>query len=298
MREPAADDGLLAGWLAHHAALMILIVAVATTASAIWGAFALPSTEVWSIVVDSEQKVPARQLGVVAEALFRAEDTYTEAMGQLGMTGDPAPLYAIARLRAVPESRLLIVTARTNDLYTASTTSDAMAQALVHAFERSGYQGLRVLGAPQAAPITSGLTVPVLALAGAVMGMLLALGTSIVLYRVRAPVLTMDRAAGILHPTRIASIPGRARVIGALRPHPPSLSPTATRIAGGIIGQGAWIDTPGMSEPQRQRLEATLAITIGEGEERRIVVADPRTSERDLRVAVAAGTPAELLWIS
>ena len=280
---------------------MALIVVLVTGAAVTWASVALPSTEMWSIVVDSAQDVPARQLGVVGEALFRAEDTYTEAMLELGMSGDPDQLYRGVKLRSVPESRLLIVIARQDDIYRASITSDAMAQSLVHAFERSGYPGLRVLGAPQIAPVPSGLSVPAIGLMGAVLGIVLALAVAIVAYRVRRPVLSLHRAAAIVHPDAVHSVPGAGRWLGALRRRAPVSAGAALRSTGERLREaGATLLTPGQPPRDRQRLAEALGIADDTGQDPPgRSRCDPRTRERDLGTARGSGaTSVELLWIA
>jgi hypothetical protein len=301
VRHPAPDDDLLFDWLAHYGALMVLVVVVVVSvAAATWATFAPPSAETWSIVADSAQNVPARQLGVVGEALFQTEDTYAEAMATLGMTGDPAQLYRLVSLRFVPESRLLIVAARTDDINTASAAASATAQALVHAFERTGYNGLQVLGPPQPAPITSELSVPALGLASTATAIILALAIAIISYRVRRPVLTLHRAAALLGPDAVASIPGRRHLLGALRRRPPAISRQAARLASSRLrGPGISLDTPGLPERDRRRLATSLGLPEGAHGYHLVVACDPRTRERDLRKTTAkTGSSVELLWIA
>ncbi|MEX0984531.1 MAG: hypothetical protein WD096_05730 [Actinomycetota bacterium] len=298
MRDASADDGLLVDWLAHYAALMLIIIVVITAGATAWAAFVLPSREMWTIVVDSTQDVPARELGVVGEALFQAEATSTEAMAALGLTGGPEQLYRFVQLRAVPESRLLIVVARTDDLYTASSATDAMAQALVHAFERSGYTGMRVLGAPQPAPVASGLSVGVVALAAVVMGVILAFGIAIVSYRMRRPVLTMERATALVDPLAVASIPGTARALGSLRRRPPRISRGSLRLAA-PFGDGTRLQAPGFSERDRRKLARSLGVPARSEGARAVIACDAATRERDLRAVTSKNaSPLELLWIA
>jgi hypothetical protein len=300
MRGPADDDGLLGDWLAHYAPLMLLIVVVVTVAAVAWATVTVPTTEVWSIIVDSEQKVPARQLGVVGEALFRARDTYGEAMATLHMQGPPDQLYRDVDLRVVPESRLLIVAAKTDDLYTSSVIADSMAQSLVHAFDRSGYPGLRILSAPQPAPVASTLPVPAVGLLGAVAGIVLAVAFATTSYRVRRPVLSLHRAVTLLDPDGVASIPGHARFLGALRRRPPGVSPTAARLAASrFAGERIALRAPGLREDARRRLGTILGITDDPGAEHVLVVADARTREREIADAETKGPASlDLLWIA
>lgn len=298
MRDPAGDDGLLADWLAHYAARMLLIAVVITVAATAWAALAVPRTEMWSIVVDSEQDVPARQLGVVGEALFQAEDTYAQAIGELGLT-DAQALYDVVTLRSVPESRLLLVVARADDVYTASTTSATMARALVDAFERSGYPGLRILGAPQPAPTPSGLSVGAIALIAAVTGIVVAFAAAIVDFRVRRPVLTLHRAAAIIRPEAIGTLPSGGRLLGSLRHRSvPSAAPAGSHLETLLDPEGSTLVAPGMSEADRGRLAALLGISQGHDGGGALIACEPGTRERDLDLLRTLPIPARrLLWI-
>ena len=296
MGDPAAEDGLLADWLAHYAALMVLIVLIVTVLATTWATLTIPGTEMWTIVVDTTQQAHARQLGVVGEALCKAENTFTEAMKQLGLTGSPDPLYAMVRLRAVPESRMLIVTARADDIYTASTTSDAMAQALVHAFERSGYTGMRILGAPQSAPIPSGLEPPIVALVAAVLAISLGLAVAIASYRIRRPVIALERAVAIVSPGSVMAVPGKGRFLGALRRWPPEVASSARTMFAGTTGIA--LRVPGSDPADALRLAEAVGIPGGTGG-RTVLACGPRTRERDLRLeAVPDPASVDLLWIS
>jgi hypothetical protein len=297
---PAADDGLLGDWLAHYTVFMLVIILIVTGIVGAWAALALPSVEMWSIVVDTNQEVASRQLGVVGEALFQTEDTYTEAMARLGMRGNPEQLYRIVDLKTVPESRLLIVTARTNDRASAAQATDAMAQALVHAFDRSNYPGFRVLGSPQTAPIRSGLSLLAATLAGLVVGVIVALAVSIVHYRLIRPVLTMERAAAALQPSSIASFPGSGRFLGTLRPRPPTVAGGAERrVTPGVLVPGLTLRAPGYTVKERRQLADALGLQDTALGDHVVVVCDPRTRERDLRGSRRMpGASRELLWIA
>jgi hypothetical protein len=295
---PADDDGALGEWFAHHAALMVVVTALVTLVAAAVATFLLPSSESSSVVVDTAQEVPARQLGVVGEALFRAEDTYREAMAELGMSGDPEALYRLVALRAVPESRLLIVVARTDDPYSATVTSDAMAQALVHAFQRAGYPGLRVLGAPQPSPTPVGLSVGAVAIAGAIAGAIVAFAVAILLYRSRGPVLTMARASSILDAERVASIPGRGRWLGALRADPPALGDADGGTAPAAFGPGpVALVVPRAGDDVGRRTADALGLTTAQ-DGPTVVLCSARTRERDLREIARRRDRSGLLWIS
>ncbi len=296
------DDTLLVAWIRHYTTVIVLFVLGTVILALTWGALTLPKTEVWSIVVDTQQVLPSRQLGVVAEALFRAETTYRIALPEVGMT-DPNELYKTVQLMSVPESRILIIVAKGSDPYQASRAADAMARALAQAFDQAGYPGFTVLGSPQPAPIPSTISTPVLALLGALVGLLLGLGTTILIYRAKHPLIAMQRAAEFVGPQTVFSAPGRRRWLGALRTHPPGL----TRAGVGVIqatippdAEGFRIVTPGLDERRREELLRELGVSEHE-EGRPLLVCDPKTREDDLLRAMLGRAdddgPPTLLWL-
>ncbi|MGZ4131448.1 MAG: hypothetical protein ACXVWF_00240 [Actinomycetota bacterium] len=298
----AADDALLVAWIRHYAVVIALFVVGCVVLSLTWGALTLPKAEVWSIVVDTEQVLPSRQLGVVAEALFRAETTYQAALPAAGMT-ESSQLYGTVQLLSVPESRILIIVAKSNDPYEAQRAADAMARALAQAFDQAGYPGFKVLGSPQPAPVSSTISTPVLAMLGALVGLLLGLAVTILTYRAKRPVIAMQRAAEFVRPQTVLSAPGRRRWLGALRTHPPGL----TKAGAGVLGaglptqaDGLRVIAPGFDQLHREALVGQLGLTEHD-EGRPLVVCDPKTREDDLlRMMLGLADddePPILLWL-
>lgn len=302
-RETGPDDTVLADWIRHYAVVVIVLTMLGGAAGLAWGALTTPRAEMWSIVVDTEQLLPSRQLGVVAETLFRAEETYGPALTELDLPYTPDELFDTVELRSVPESRLLIVVARADDTYTASIVSAAMARSLSEAFQESGYGGFEILGAPQPATVSSAVSLPVFAGLGAVVGLLVALGLAVLHYRARRPVLSLGVAAALLGPSDVVTVPQRWRVLGALRPLlPPSLSASATSLA---IGQlhpaeaAAALRWPGAAPRRVARLSAILGLDDDPEAERTVVVADPRSRTRDLEETLGGNASTQtLLWLA
>ncbi|MGE5226968.1 MAG: hypothetical protein ACM3OO_08840 [Planctomycetaceae bacterium] len=297
-----ADDALLVAWTRHYAAVVALFVVGCVLAALTWGALTLPKNEVWSIVVDKDQVLPARQLGVVAEALFRAESTYRIALPEVGMT-EPSQLYKTVQLIAVPESRILIIEAKGNDRYQAERAADAMARALAQAFDEAGYPDFTVLGSPQPAPIQSTISTPTLAMLGAMLGLLLGLCAVILIYRAKRPVVALQRTAEFVRPETVIAAPGRRRWLGALRTHPPGLTPAgAAVIAGGVtdLPDGVRLLTPGIDERRREPFVRELGLSERD-EGRALVVCDPKTREDDLLETMLGlaedDPPPILLWL-
>jgi hypothetical protein len=297
----SADDALLVAWARHYGVVIALFVVGCVIMAMTWGALTLPKNVVWSIVVDKDQVLPARQLGVVAEALFRAESTYRTALPEVGMT-DPNQLYDTVRLIAVPESRILIVEAKSNDAYQANRAADAMARSLAQAFDQAGYPDFTVLGSPQPAPIQSTISTPTLAMLGALLGLLAGAGVAVLTYRAKRPVIAMQRTAEFVRPESVIAAPGRRRWLGALRAHPPGLTPAgvAVAVAGLPAEDGLRFFAPGLDDVRRLALVRELGL-VEQDQGRAVVVCDPKTREDDLLRTMLGlaedGRPPVLLWL-
>jgi hypothetical protein len=287
----------------QYLVVVIVLTLLGALAGTAIGTFTAPRAEMWSIVVDTEQLLPAKQLGVVAETLFRSEETYRKALTDLGLDWTPDELFARVELRSVPEARFLIVVARGDDAYSASIVSGAMARSLTGAFEQAGYPGFEILGAPQPPRVPSTASLPVFAMLGATTALLLALAGCILHARTRRPVLTLGRAVALVRPTEVASAPERWHRLGVLRRAlPPRLSSDArSMIAMDLRLDGAPLDLrwPGASPGRPRRLARALGVRLDPAAPRRIVVADPCSSERDLEHPLRTNASSvALLWLA
>lgn len=300
-----SDDTLLLAWIRHYAATIALFVVGAVVLATTWGVLTLPKAEVWSIVVDTQQVLPSRQLGVVAEALFRAKATYKDVLPRLGID-NPAALYKEVSLISVPESRILIIVSKGSDAYHARFAAHQMARSLAQAFNDAGYPGLIVLGSPQPASVSSAISIPVLGLIGALFGFMLGLGLSILLYQSKRPVIAMRRATEYVSPRHVVTAPGRSRWLGALRAHPPGLSTKPLEIVHAQLphGQPVRLEAPGIGPRRRDALVRELGVVDDDGEDLPVVVVcDPKTREDDLflgmlgRATTPADAPSILLWL-
>jgi hypothetical protein len=134
-------------------------------------------------------------------------------------------------------------------------------------------------------------------------GLLIALGMTIVHYRTRRPILSLGAATAIVEPTDVVSVPERWRALGTLR-HvlPPVLSASATSFASRRLrpddGRVA-LSWPGTSSRRVTRLCEALGLEIDPDAERTVIVADPRSRVRDLEDAlVDNGHQLTLLWLA
>lgn len=301
---PVGGDAALSDWFRHYAALLLLLTVLGTVGGAAWGTFTTPRAEMWSIVVDTEQLLPARQLGVVAETLFRAEETYRSAIAELREDWSPQELFDHVELRSVPESRLLIVVATADDTFTAAIVSDAMARSLSEAFEVAGYPGFETLGAPQPPAARSTVSLPVFAALGASVGLLFGAGVAIVHFRTRRPVLTIGTAEGLVGLDDVVSVPHRWRALGVLRHWlPTSLSASARGLATGRLhgdGSTVMVRWAGASPRRAARMGEILGLDVDPGGARTVVVAEPNSRSRDLSEDPTARRDpgATLLWLA
>jgi hypothetical protein len=124
---------------------------------------------------------------------------------------------------------------------------------------------------------------------------------AIVLYHVRRPVLSLRRALGLISPTRVTLLDGRASWLGALRgPHRLRKGgrKEARPLANGLRTRAAAVEgLPGTGSSHT--VEETLATRVLEGAGTKMLVADAGTRETDLVLDAIGrdGEEVDLVWI-
>jgi hypothetical protein len=234
------DDALLFDWIRHYASLVLLLTVAGVIAALGFTRIVPPREEAWTILVESPNaSITPRQLGPVANAIFRSPAVYGPVMRQLRLNESPSLfLGRSVDLLPIPDSRFLIVVGRSSDPKMAERISGAMAASLLKAFKDRGISELTTFDRPHPATVRSGLQTPLAAALGGVIGMWLGLGLSLLHYRFRRPVLSFRRALALAGTEWAAVVPGRpARWLGVLRPRP------------------RWLDT----DPNRARLASLVS---------------------------------------
>jgi hypothetical protein len=194
--------------------LIALILVVGIAAGAVFTTLG-SLTEATTLIVDREESIPAREFGVVGQAVFRSDAALRPAMVELGVSTSAEQFLADSvELRPVPDARVLIVVGRASTSTRAREVSATMADALVAALADAGVEGLVVLtGGIEGRSLAPSVVVAL----GGFTGLWLGLGTAIALYHFRRPVLSLPRAMRLVSPTRVVLLDGRASWLGSLR---------------------------------------------------------------------------------
>lgn len=319
------EDRIVLDWARHYAALVLIFVLSGLLAAGATLAIRPRTEEGWTIVVEKGVDIPGRQLGPVAEAIFRSAVVYQPVMSALAIRESPARfLSEHTDIRPVPETTTLIVVGRASTIQEAEAISGAMAKSLVTAFTaRAGLGDLQLFGNPQPAPIHAGLSTPVGVVFGGAAGLWLGLATAILRYRQRRPVLSAAHARAILDPggvvmldreKRLLAYPGSARAWAKGGPNQRRLQGLGVRTeAVGVVRLVA----PGASASAERRIRFQLSgelqrdvLDADEPDPDRstdgetIVVCHPGTPLRQLSAAISTIEEPQrpgkviLLWIS
>jgi hypothetical protein len=215
------DDRILFDWVRHYAVLVALFVVLGAGGAALHYWMVPAKAEAWTLVVEKGSRIPARQLGPLSEAIFRSAAVYRPAMQELGISVPPQRFFGQGvDLRPVPDTNTLIVVGRAGTFSLAARFSSAMARSLVAAFRaRGGFKDFALFDQPQPAPVSSRLSFPaVLGLAGSI-GLWVGLAVALLHFRIRRPVLSLQRALAVLVPDRTVVVAGvRPAWLGMLRP--------------------------------------------------------------------------------
>lgn len=323
----AYDEERLVGWLRHYAAMVALFVVVGTAFGSTYGVLGREA-ESTTLVVDPEESVPAREFGVVGEAVFRSDAALLPAMRSLGITTTTERfLQESVRLRPVPDARILIVVGRASTSARARAISSTTADALVAALTDAGLEGLTVL---HGGTTGRSLSPRVVAALGGLLGLWLGIGVAIASYHVRRPVLSLSSVLHLIGPEPVTVLDGRASWLGALRLLPrPRTTQRNERAISRLATQerSAWIVIPGgdtrrsrsvartlvdelhahglaadeypTGGPRRHEDDAPGPLGVVGDERTTLLVTDPRTGSRELALeALVAGRgEVHLLWI-
>jgi hypothetical protein len=300
-------DAALLDWLRHYGIVLLLVTVIGSAgAGATWW-LATPRYEMWTTVADTGSSLPDRQVGVVGQTLFQSKDTLTAASTDLTSKGEPASQNQVldaTELRSVPDSRLMIVVARGDDLGRTTAMSESMANALSAQWEKTEKAPLSILGDPRRAPVETSGSLSLFVILGAISAFLLALGFSIAHYRFRRPVLEFGAMMTLLAPTTVIAVSARRRWLGALRHITPvGLSDAARKDvarrlgAGSIVGSMHW---PGASRRRQVRLRKLVGIGLDPAATKILLVTEPCSRSRDLSEAALVdpvGTTT-VLWLT
>lgn len=289
---PVVDDGLLNAWLRHYLTVLILVPILGAAGAYLYTEANSQSAQAWSIVVETQTRIQARQLGPVAETVFRSSAVYRPVFDELGIVEAPPRFFDDhAELRPVPQTGALIVVGKAATLDRAETISNAMARSLVAVFNARVGGGFQVFSSAQPAPVSTSLSRSVAVVLGGAVGLWLALALAVLHYRSRRPVLTLERALSLTGAAIVRIVPGASWA------RPSVLARAAARArfwsrAGTTAPEGS---------PNGHRLAEPTAMTVLDRPDGALqVVCDANTSAVELAVVPrseeAVGRPVEVVW--
>jgi hypothetical protein len=252
------DEATLVDWLRHYGALIALFLVVGIAFGSMYAALR-SDIESTTLIVDREGAVPAREFGVVGEAVFRSDAALRPAMQQLGISNSTERFLAEnVKLRPVPDARILIVVGRASTATRAREISSTMAAALVAALTDAGVEGLAVLRGGVAG---HSLAPRVAAALGGFSALWLGIGAAIALFRLYRPVLSLATALRLVDASRVTQLAGSASWLGALRLRTRLRRCTRNDFALGRLAareRSGLIKTPGSDSRRSRRLTRTL----------------------------------------
>jgi hypothetical protein len=280
------DDRLFFDWARYYAGAVVLMTLLGLAIGAAYRAVTRPPAEAWSVVVQTEDRISTLQLGFVAQSVFRSESVYGPVIRNLGIDSPPERfLEEQAELRPVAETDALIVIGRGRSQPDAIRLSVGLTRALIRAFEEQGLSTLQTFG--RAVPVREDVSGTVAVAIGGSAGFWLGLGIAVLHYRLRRPVLALQRAAALTEPRRVTVVDGPwPRWLGALRPLGRAEESARDRNGPANANQN----------PDKERGRSKRMRNDGPGR----LVASPRTSERIVGDLIAANTGnilRELVWI-
>lgn len=301
-------------WLRHYGMVIVLATVVGGLAGFAFAQLAPTRQEAWTVVVETGGRIPPLQLGPVATAVFHSSAVYGPAMRSLGITG-PATRFLRQRtdLRPIPDTNTLLVVGFGRNQRDAQAVSGAMARSLITAFDDTGLSGFEIVGIPQPAAITTGVGTASAVLFAATGFLWLAVGGSLLHYRFRRPVISLDRATKISEAERVSTLrarPFRGTRLSRLRWSDSGSNRSVLReLRAAGLGTAAVV-VPGVGRKTEQRALRRVASVLhqdlvggdgGSAGAKTLLVAGPSSRERELRQASAvAGVPpahVALLWI-
>jgi len=320
-----SEESTFFDWLHHYGALISVFLIGGIVAGMLFASLSR-SAQSATLIVYQGHAVPAREFGVVAEAVFRSDATLRPAMDELGISTSTSQfLDGTVQLRPVPDAKILIVVGRASGATRAEQISTTTASALRTSLAGQGLDGLSLLPGG----VTSGSLAPrVLAALGALAGGLLGLAVAIVHYRARRPTMSLRRAVDLVAPESVALLEGRAPWLGALRRRPWLRRGERNETTFALLAvrqPNASLVIPGRARHReralrrrlvdassRRRESAETPAGIGAGHRAdeppfrsisvgrpTLLVADAQTSERELLPEVSGRTEREvhLVWI-
>jgi|GEM_PF-6592021 len=302
-----SDDALFT-WMRYYASCLLLFIVLGSLGGVLFVMLSPERVAASTVVVQRGESITTRQLGPVAETVFRSEAVSGSVAEQLHLPRASAPLDGWAEIIPVPDAPTIIVLGRAARRSDANLISKTTATALVDALNQQvdGEEFL-VFSGPQPSFLPHGLSPAVAVLVGAIAGFWLGLSYAVFHYRWKRPVLTLARALALSGAAQLAIVDRRGwSWLGYLRDQFAGRGVAANEIrlswlaqsqaAVGVLGgdrKAEVLPTATMTESARvvedpeSRPEAGMGATA---RDTLVIVARPGTEEREiLRSRLALG---------
>lgn len=301
MGDGGDPNSALFEWFRYYAPALVLTVVAGLAVAGVTYLLTPRLYEMGSIVVETKGAIPAQSVGGVTAVLSRSATVYDEAGRILEL---PSPerksfLDRHAEVRPVPGSNVVLVIGRSESRKEAARISSAMAAALIKAVrEETGIQAMRLFSEPRTVEAIAGFSLSAILFLGSGVGLFAGLGLCVLHYRLRRPVLSLNRALAILAADEVEVIDSPTRLSRLLGPRRSTLPNTAkNRVALSRLG----LSTKGHRREaratsgilaSRTALKSSLERAMNTGRTDSngasgagadiVIVADPGSSEREL----------------
>jgi hypothetical protein len=162
--------------------------------------------EASTIIVQSGRSIVPRQLGSVAQTLFRSSAIYGPVIRDLGAEKEVEEfLSSQAELVPIPEAPTLIVVGRSASPQEAGEISLGMANQLVEALNlQVGAREFTIFSGPEPSRLPGAIGLSLVLSSGALAGLWAGAGFALIHYRLRRPVLTLRRALRLSGAAQVA----------------------------------------------------------------------------------------------
>lgn len=243
------DDRLFFDWVRHYALTVGVFLVVGLLAGVVATRLVPARFEAWSVAVQAGDDILPRDLGPTALAIVRSAEVYEPAMREAGVDVSAERFFEeFAELRPVPETDALIMIGRSEDPQQALAISDAMVRSLIRAFEGRALADMELFSV--ATPVEDEVSAPVIVVIGLVSGLWLGLALALIHYRLRRPVMTLERAMALLEASSVTMVEGPARWRRLLRRVPGRMQahPAREALVGAAAGGGGGSSEAGGAE--------------------------------------------------
>lgn len=199
-------EATLRAWLRFYTVLICVSLLLGLSGALIYTLLREERYEASTIIVQSGRSIVPRQLGSVAQTLFRSSAIYGPVIRDLGAETEVEEfLSSQAELVPIPEAPTLIVVGRSASPQNAGEISLGMANQLVEALNvQVGAREFSIFSGPEPSRLPGAIGASLVLSSGALAGLWAGAGVALIHYRWRRPVLTLGRALRLSGAAQVA----------------------------------------------------------------------------------------------